>query len=820
MKYIQRLVTKGIIGNVRTGVAVLTLLALGLAGCEIAPGPGTMPDPDDGDGVQPSVRLSALTPEPAQGVMILIDYEGPAFDATDLRISLGGEALSATVSENQIGVLLPLSHSGAASLAFDFGGGRSATLTLDIAAAPTIPDPRQYLDTEITKLASALSELAARESELQELHDAVLAAQERLAALDEQEIAYAATLFKQNAELALELPASARLLQTAALQTAALQTAALQTAGFDSAECGVAMNAWRRMHVATIAVAGAGGLLFTAPEPLSSAIGLFFLARAATWIPDLLTISIYAADICLQDDVTDIQPWPPRSIHAAQVLASASASLPRVTFVDGEPQVVTITVASRIVHDLRATFLSALSKLRGYLLRFIDNARPVCERCAAWLNRQAERIPQSVEKEERVLASGFVLKGVSNANVTGRISGVDGSRLSLTFTVADSYVPEANDYIDFDFILANSSIGLDDTTIPGRVIFDPEPMFDTTVSGQTYEVDAEITPLVLPEATGGNPPLTYRLTPDVPGLRFDAGTRTLSGTPTTAGRYSMTYTVTDEDGDPDTLAFAIVVTAGSSDILIPETVVVPGGTFRMGALNDWSDNPNNPWWRNCVKQERERDADQCQEFPRHTVTVPSFAMGVCEVTNAQWNACVAEGGCGCCSKEGEDPNHPAGGIYWDDAQEYVAWLSKITGDRYRLPSEAEWEYAARAGTTTRYHTGNTISTDQANFRDSGGKTPVGSFAPNAFGLYDMHGNVSERVQDCWNPNYVGAPSDGSAWESGDCISYRVARGGSWLDSYGGDLQGKNRLRSAAREKSSALGTTSDQGLRVARTLVP
>ena len=123
---------------------------------------------------------------------------------------------------------------------------------------------------------------------------------------------------------------------------------------------------------------------------------------------------------------------------------------------------------------------------------------------------------------------------------------------------------------------------------------------------------------------------------------------------------------------------------------------------------------------------------------------------------------------------------------WNDAKEYVGWLSSQTGAEYRLLSESEWEYAARAGSGTKYSWGNEIGVNRANCArcdsqwDFKQTAPVGSFAPNAFGLYDMHGNVYEWVEACWNASYAGAPSDGSAWRSGNCAE-RVLRGGSWGD---------------------------------------
>ena len=203
-------------------------------------------------------------------------------------------------------------------------------------------------------------------------------------------------------------------------------------------------------------------------------------------------------------------------------------------------------------------------------------------------------------------------------------------------------------------------------------------------------------------------------------------------------------------------------------------VVVPAGSYQMGSPSS----------------EARRDDD---EGPVHQVTIPRpFAVGAHEVTFAEWDACVDSGGCGGYRPADERwgrGQRPVINVSWEDAQRFVAWLRQGTGYEYRLLSEAEWEYVARAGTTTPFHTGSTIATSQANY-DGGyaygnGRTgeypyktlPVGSFNANALGLYDVHGNVWEWVQDCWNDGYRGAPSDGSAWQRGDCR--RVHRGGSW-----------------------------------------
>jgi len=194
----------------------------------------------------------------------------------------------------------------------------------------------------------------------------------------------------------------------------------------------------------------------------------------------------------------------------------------------------------------------------------------------------------------------------------------------------------------------------------------------------------------------------------------------------------------------------------------PQMVVIPAGRFQMGS-----------------------DSGGAEEKPPHPVAIPqAFAMGVYEVTVGEWDACVKEGGCPQIQKAGQEKNLPVSDVSWDDSQKYVKWLSDKTGRKYRLPSEGEWEYAARGGTATRYWWGDKNSAGRANCTDCGsawdgkGASPVGSFEPNPLGLYDVQGNVWEWTQDCWNPSYVGAPNDGTPRAEADCLS-RVLRGGSW-----------------------------------------
>jgi formylglycine-generating enzyme required for sulfatase activity len=254
----------------------------------------------------------------------------------------------------------------------------------------------------------------------------------------------------------------------------------------------------------------------------------------------------------------------------------------------------------------------------------------------------------------------------------------------------------------------------------------------------------------------------------------------------------------------------------------PEMIVVPAGSFTMGS-------PNSEPGRNPI------------EGPQHTVTIAKpFAVGKFTVTVDQFAAFVRETGYDAASKcntgEGGTTNersdrsfsnpgfpqtgsHPAVCVNWDDANAYVAWLSKNTGKPYRLLAEAEWEYAARAGTTTKYFWGDDIGNGNANCVGCGSQwdkkqtAPVGSFKPNAFGLYDMHGNVWQWLEDCFHGNYEGAPTDGSAWISSADCGFRLSSGGAWnIHAW--------YLRASARYRFPSAFRLSWLGLRVARTLTP
>ena len=200
----------------------------------------------------------------------------------------------------------------------------------------------------------------------------------------------------------------------------------------------------------------------------------------------------------------------------------------------------------------------------------------------------------------------------------------------------------------------------------------------------------------------------------------------------------------------------------------PELVVIPAGTFRMGDLSGGGD---------------------VDERPVRTVRIPQpFAIARHETTFAQWDACAAAGAC----RQGVGDigfgrgDRPVMLVTWEDARAYAEWLSETTGGRYRLPSEAEWEYAARAGSETRFPWGDDVGEGNANCDECGSEwddertAPVGSLPANAFGVHDMVGNVYEWVEDCGRDGYENAPTDGSAVAPDASCRLRVMRGGSWL----------------------------------------
>ncbi len=236
----------------------------------------------------------------------------------------------------------------------------------------------------------------------------------------------------------------------------------------------------------------------------------------------------------------------------------------------------------------------------------------------------------------------------------------------------------------------------------------------------------------------------------------------------------------------------------------PEMVKIPAGTFWMGDLSG---------------------SGHRDERPAHRVKVEAFLAGKHEVTFDQWDACVEAGGC---ESRPDDRGwgrgrRPVINVSWVDTRQYLAWLSSKTGKQYRLLTEAEWEYAARAGTSTEYTWGDQASHEYANYGDEAccsglvqgldrwmNSSPVGSFKANAFGLHDVHGNVWEWTEDCWHGDYSGAPGDGSArTRDGDCTR-RVVRGGSWFFN-------ARELRVANRYSAGESTANGLLGFRIART---
>ena len=231
----------------------------------------------------------------------------------------------------------------------------------------------------------------------------------------------------------------------------------------------------------------------------------------------------------------------------------------------------------------------------------------------------------------------------------------------------------------------------------------------------------------------------------------------------------------------------VLVDAASAQpkLRVPETVAIPGGTFAMGGEDD-------------------------SEQPVHQVSIRPFAMGKYPVTVGEWKACVAAGSCADIAAGSDD--QPVTNASYDDAQAYLGWLAKVTGKAFRLPTEAEWEYAARAGRRSKYWWGDRMRPGMANCKgcntasetsDAAQPLKVGSFAANPFGLFDMGGEVAQWVADNWHKSYKGAPADGAAWL--DDGSYaRVIRSGSWSNG-AADARAGSRDRYDGRIRHPTLG---------------
>lgn len=294
-------------------------------------------------------------------------------------------------------------------------------------------------------------------------------------------------------------------------------------------------------------------------------------------------------------------------------------------------------------------------------------------------------------------------------------------------------------------------------------------------------------------ATPASPPSPAPSTPSTSTARTRPGGSTSSG--------AITY---PSEGKPSAPATAAAATAPATAArggelrdcpTCPVLIALSPGGFTMGSST----------------------SDPAERPPHHVNIGQPFAIGKYEVTVEQWNACADASACPKIGTNGsEAKNAPIRDVSWDDAQQYVAWLSKSTGKSYRLPTEAEWEFAARGGTSSAYWWGDQMKKGNANCKDCGdpwsqeAPASVGSFAANPYGLHDMNGSVWEWVGDCWHSSYKGAPADGRAWDENGCTA-RVIRGGSWRE-------GAPYMVSSTRFKYSTSVRQSQNGFRVARDM--
>lgn len=253
------------------------------------------------------------------------------------------------------------------------------------------------------------------------------------------------------------------------------------------------------------------------------------------------------------------------------------------------------------------------------------------------------------------------------------------------------------------------------------------------------------------------------------------------------------------DAEPaaEDVAAAPVETAAIKPEPPPEAPPAPSGTYRdCDVCPEMTRIPGGTYLRGSPEGEPNRNA---YEGPQREVSVPAFAIGTYEVTREEWNACAADGAC---PDKGYSDNGrlPALGVSFREGEQFVAWLSKKAGKKYRLPTEAEWEYAARGGSQTAYWWGERYESGRA---ATGAPAPVGSHSANGYGLHDVTGNAREWVADCYVNNYVNAPDDGAAMTQGDC-GKRVVRGGAWTNPPS-DLRVANRSRIDAGVRAQYMG---------------
>jgi formylglycine-generating enzyme required for sulfatase activity len=355
------------------------------------------------------------------------------------------------------------------------------------------------------------------------------------------------------------------------------------------------------------------------------------------------------------------------------------------------------------------------------------------------------------------------------------------------------------------------------------LFFVPEPSFTGPAGAFRYSVDnghggiveASVELEVAPPGAGSDAiaqrPSTAPIEPPKPVARPAPAERPVAVAPEPEKRSPPVVAMADPLSPNVPATTPRVMTA----TVVPMVPRVEGG--QAGEPARFQDCPTCPWMvripaGSLMMGQGARDAEA---MPAHRVELRAFSLGQTPVTVAEWKACMAAGGCSFLPRMRVATDRtPLHNVSWEDTAQYLAWLSRTTGHVYRLPSEAEWEYAARAGTTTRYWWGDVVGVALANCSDCGGTQdaqgplPVDALRPNPFGLLDMLGGVAQWTADCWFPNYAGAPNDSTPREAKNC-SKRVLRGG-------GFREGQNQITVAARGNYDASVRYLLNGLRVAR----
>ena len=497
-------------------VVIAWVVTLALSGCDTAPGvepdggsqagPNSCQYANDGEcdegtycaigtdqndcaqmePTQASVSLSGRTPFPSQGKMILVDYEGPDFDEDDLRITVGNDPVDGLFLDDQISLLLPLSHQGLTTLTFDFGAGPSATLELNIGAAPTISNPQQYLSDELTKLTARLLGLANSDGAYQGVYDALIHAQSELADVGEQEMNLLAIVFKQNLEPALvSVQSYVTDHSSVARQSSSMSASTTRAQSEHEASCNEAMQDFvvdvgvAVYVVGTTATAVALIVKLAALNPPAAAVLAAAKVAAAIYVGYQAGQAVVPVwDHCVQalissirQDLTELSHGSVGQLNTQSgdrgTLLQAS-SLTTLRFEDGRSEALTIIVSHELSTAIRSEYIETVSKIRRALTKVKSLVGIVSTTLSASFEALLSRFPESVERTTAADARGFALKGISDRNIAGEIVSGSGTTLSVRFTFKDP-LSVSMDYVDFDFVLANDEIGLDDTSVGAKL---------------------------------------------------------------------------------------------------------------------------------------------------------------------------------------------------------------------------------------------------------------------------------------------------------------------------------------------------------------